>query len=75
MHKTWLDLVMNPLECLIYLLISIEPQKSMTGREYAIALLLSKSVNLCETVLPNEIISGYCNQLANNQSDFLSGVN
>ncbi|MCC5663332.1 potassium-transporting ATPase subunit KdpA [Nostoc sp. CHAB 5784] len=43
MHKTWLDPVMNPLERLIYLLIGIEPQKSMTGREYAIALLLSNT--------------------------------
>ncbi|MFN6531421.1 potassium-transporting ATPase subunit KdpA [Nostoc sp. ChiSLP03a] len=42
-HKTWLDLVMNPLERLIYLLIDIEPQKSMTGREYAIAVLFSNT--------------------------------
>ena len=42
MHKTWLVPVMNPLERLIYLLIDIEPQKSMTGREYVIAILLSK---------------------------------
>src|SRR5436190_870035 len=43
MHKTWLDPVMNPLERLIYLLIGIEPQKSMTGKEYAIALLFSNT--------------------------------
>lgn len=41
MERTWLDAVMNPLERLIYLFIGIEPQKSMTGREYAIAVLLS----------------------------------
>ncbi|MFN6487022.1 MULTISPECIES: potassium-transporting ATPase subunit KdpA [unclassified Nostoc] len=35
--------IMNPLERLIYLFIGIEPQKSMTGREYAIALLLSNT--------------------------------
>ncbi|MEH2215761.1 MAG: potassium-transporting ATPase subunit KdpA [Nostoc sp.] len=43
MERTWLDAVMNPLERLIYLLIGIEPQKSMTGREYAIAVLLSNT--------------------------------
>ncbi|MBD2507031.1 potassium-transporting ATPase subunit KdpA [Nostoc muscorum FACHB-395] len=36
MERTWLDAIMNLLERLIYLLIGIEPQKSMTGREYAI---------------------------------------
>ncbi len=33
------------------------------------------SVTLCETVLPNGIISGRCNQSANSQSDFLSTLN
>lgn len=43
MHKTWLDPVMNPLERLIYLLIGIQPQQSMSGRKYAIAVLLSNT--------------------------------
>ncbi|MEH2326985.1 MAG: potassium-transporting ATPase subunit KdpA [Nostoc sp.] len=43
MHKTWLDPVMNPLERLVYLLMDIEAENNMTGREYAIAILLSNT--------------------------------
>ncbi len=43
LRKTFLDSVMTPLDQGIYLLGGAEPEENMTGRQYAIAVLVSNS--------------------------------
>ncbi|MDF5733889.1 MAG: potassium-transporting ATPase subunit KdpA [Rhizonema sp. PD38] len=48
LRKTFLDSVITPLEQVIYLLSGTEPEKNMTGWQYAIAVLIS---NLAMAIL------------------------
>ncbi|NEQ24869.1 MAG: potassium-transporting ATPase subunit KdpA, partial [Microcoleus sp. SIO2G3] len=43
-QKTFLDPVIKPVERAVYLVCDVEPEKDMTGQEYAIAVLITNSV-------------------------------
>jgi K+-transporting ATPase ATPase A chain len=48
-EKTWLDWLLRPIECIIYKLSGVEPEKEMNWRQYAYSLLGFSAISLLLT--------------------------